>query len=310
MTAVAVLGRGVAKPDPDQRDSPWRDHRVSEPTVPLRHPAITERGENPEDPPADTANLVSLHESIAALLASRGQYRQAYQHLRSALDLMSEMSAPPQIPEQFRREVDRLRREHAEAHEQSIRDSLTASYNRRYLDQRLVDLVAEQGTADGLGVALVDLDWFKQVNDTFGHLVGDRVLQRVVELLQDGLPEGGFCARYGGEEFVLVLPGVDRATAVDIAEAARGRVERYPWSSLVLGLRVTVSIGLAHEPAIRVADNTPAAPERQLREADALLYTAKQSGRNAVAYLLEGTAHLAGAAAGRRAIATPRASAR
>nr|WP_170224339.1 MULTISPECIES: GGDEF domain-containing protein [Actinokineospora] len=271
---------------------------------------MTERTENPDDPPADTANLVSLHESIAALLASRGQYRQAYQHLRSALDLMSEMSAPPQIPEQFRREVDRLRREHAEAHEQSIRDSLTASYNRRYLDQRLVDLVAEQGTANGLAVALVDLDWFKQVNDTFGHLVGDRVLQRVVELLQDGLPDGGFCARYGGEEFVLVLPGIDQNAAVEIAEAARGRVERYPWSSLVLGLRVTVSIGLAHEPAIRVADNTPAAPERQLREADALLYTAKQSGRNAVAYLLEGTAHLAGAAAGRRAIVTPRASAR
>ncbi len=308
---MAVLGRGVAKPEPDQRETPWRDHRVSEPTIPLRHPAITDRAENPDaNPPADAANLVSLHESIAALLASRGQYRQAYQHLRSALDLMSELSAPPQIPEQFRREVDRLRREHAEAHEQSIRDSLTASYNRRYLDQRLVDLVAEQGRDAGLGVALVDLDWFKQVNDTFGHLVGDRVLQRVVELLQQGLPEGGFCARYGGEEFVLVLPGVDRPSAVALAEAARARVEDFAWSSLVLGLRVTVSVGLAHEPAIRVADDTPTTPERQLREADALLYTAKQSGRNAVAYLLDGKAHLAGAAAGRRAVTAPRATAR
>ncbi|PPK67780.1 diguanylate cyclase (GGDEF)-like protein [Actinokineospora auranticolor] len=307
---MAVLGRGVAKPGPDQRDNPWQDNRTSEPTVPLRHPAITERAEHPDDPPADTANLISLHEEIAALLASRGQYRQAYQHLRSALDLITELGTAPQIPEQFRREVDRLRREHAEAHEQSIRDSLTASYNRRYLDQRLVDLVAGQGLADGLAVALVDLDWFKQVNDTFGHLVGDRVLQRVVELLQEGLPDGGFCARYGGEEFVLVLPGVDRRTAVDLAEAARARVEHFPWSSLVLGLRVTISIGLAHQPAIRVADNTPAAPERQLREADALLYTAKQSGRNAVAYQLDGTAHLAGAAAGRRAVSAHRVSAR
>nr|WP_233427523.1 GGDEF domain-containing protein [Actinokineospora spheciospongiae] len=262
------------------------------------------------DPPADAANLVSLHESIAALLASRGQYRQAYQHLRSALDLVSELGEQPQIPEQLRREVDRLRREHAEAHEQSIRDSLTASYNRRYLDQRLVTLLAEQDRADGLAVALVDLDWFKQVNDTFGHLVGDRVLQRVVELLQEGLPEAGFCARYGGEEFVLVLPGVDRVTAVGLAEAARARVEHYPWSSLVLGLRVTVSIGLAQEPTVRVAEDTPAGPERQLREADALLYTAKQSGRNAVAYLLDGKPHLAGAAAGRRAVVVPRASAR
>ena len=308
---MTVLGRGVTNSEPDRHDTPWRGHRVNEPTIPLRHPAITDRAENPDlDPPADAANLVSLHESIAALLASRGQYRQAYQHLRSALDLVSELGEQPQIPEQLRREVDRLRREHAEAHEQSIRDSLTASYNRRYLDQRLVTLLAEQDRADGLAVALVDLDWFKQVNDTFGHLVGDRVLQRVVELLQEGLPEAGFCARYGGEEFVLVLPGVDRVTAVGLAEAARARVEHYPWSSLVLGLRVTVSIGVAQEPTVRVAEDTPVGPERQLREADALLYTAKQSGRNAVAYLLDGKPHLAGAAAGRRAVVVPRASAR
>ncbi|CRK60392.1 FIG01039275: hypothetical protein [Alloactinosynnema sp. L-07] len=298
---MAALGRGVAEPEPDQRARAWHN----EPTVPLRHPAIADEPDS--GPPADAANLVSLHESIAALLASRGQYRQAYQHLRSALDLMSELSAPPQIPEQFRREVDRLRREHAEAHEQSIRDSLTATYNRRYLDQRLVEVVAEQRAAAGLAVALVDLDWFKQVNDTFGHLVGDRVLQRVVDLLQQGLPDGAFCARYGGEEFVLVLPGVDRPAAVALAEAARARVETFAWSSLVLGLRVTISIGLSHDSALHVAHNTPQSGERQLREADTLLYTAKQSGRNAVAYLLDGKAHLAGPAAGRRAVTTPRA---
>ncbi|GAA4442267.1 GGDEF domain-containing protein [Actinokineospora soli] len=262
------------------------------------------------DQPVDAANLVSLHESIATLLASRGQYRQAYQHLRSALDLMSELSTPPPIPEQFRREVDRLRREHAEAQEQSIRDSLTASYNRRYLDRKLVEVFASRGGAAGLAVALVDLDWFKQVNDTFGHLVGDRVLQRVVELLQQDLPEGAFCARYGGEEFVLVVPDVDGRTAVALAEAARARVEDHPWSSLVLGLRVTVSIGLAHAPAADVAEDTSAAAERRLREADGLLYTAKQSGRNAVAYSSGGKAHLAGPAAGRRAVVPPRAAAR
>ncbi|WP_424190312.1 GGDEF domain-containing protein [Actinokineospora sp. G85] len=270
-----------------------------------------DRAENPEsEQPADTANLVSLHESIASLLASRGQFRQAYQHLRSALDLVSEFGEGPQIPEQFRREVDRLRREHAEAHEQSIRDSLTTSYNRRYLDRRLVDLMGAAGHAGAVAVALVDLDWFKQVNDTFGHLVGDRVLQQVVELLTAGLPEGAFCARYGGEEFVLVLPGFDLATAVALAETARARVEHYPWASVVLGLRVTVSIGVTHEQTTGVAEDTPGAPERQLREADALLYTAKQSGRNAVAYLRDGKAHLAGAAGNRRVVVPPRAGMR
>jgi two-component system, cell cycle response regulator len=253
--------------------------------------------------------LVQLHESIAALLASRGQWRQAYQHLRSAFDLVyADQDDPPRVPEQLRREVDRLRREHAEAREQSLRDSLTDSYNRRYLDERLLDMVAERGsTAAGLAIALIDLDWFKQVNDTFGHLLGDRVLQRVVELLQEELPEGGFCARYGGEEFVLVLPGVEPAPAVEIAEAARMRVERHAWASLAPGLRVAVSIGLAYEPpAVESPTRSPVAPEQQLLHADSLLYTAKQSGRNAVAYRENGRVRLAGAASGRRGIAESR----
>jgi two-component system, cell cycle response regulator len=255
------------------------------------------------------AGLVQLHESIATLLASRGQWRQAYQHLRSALDLIhADQDEEPQIPEQLRREVDRLRREHAEAREQSLRDSLTDSYNRRYLDQRLVGMLTEHGAArHGLAIALIDLDWFKQVNDTYGHLLGDRVLQRVVELLQEQLPEDAFCARYGGEEFVLVLPCVDATTAVEVAEAARERVERHQWGSIATGLRVTVSVGLAYEPPVDEAPSRPAVgAEQQLLRADSLLYTAKQSGRNAVAYREDGRVRLAGAASGRRAITETR----
>ncbi|MBY8850208.1 GGDEF domain-containing protein, partial [Saccharothrix sp. MB29] len=158
-----------------------------------------------------------------------------------------------------------------------------------------------------LAIALIDLDWFKQVNDTFGHVLGDRVLQQVVELLQEELPEGAFCARYGGEEFVLVLPDVEAATAVAVAEAARLRVERHSWSSLAAGLRVTVSVGLAYEPpAADTSTRPPVSPEQQLLRADSLLYTAKQSGRNAVAYRENGRVRLAGAASGRRGIAESR----
>ena len=269
---------------------------------------------DPADPTAlpasggltDSSKLIRLHESIGRLLASRGEWEQAYQHLRSALDLVYfDQADQPPVPEQLRREVDRLRKEHAEAREQSIRDSLTASYNRRYLDQRLTTLLAdiEQNSAGGQGglaVALVDLDWFKQVNDTFGHLLGDRVLQRVVDLLSDDLPDGAFCARYGGEEFVLVVPGIDATTAVAVAEAARARIERHPWSTLVPGLRVTVSIGVAHAPAGSTAATSA---EQQLLRADGLLYAAKQSGRNAVAYRHNSRIVLAGD--GRR-IAEPR----
>jgi diguanylate cyclase (GGDEF)-like protein len=259
----------------------------------------------------DSTKLIRLHESIAALLSSRGKWEQAYQHLRSALDLVyADKSETAFVPEQLRREVARLRREHAEAREQSFRDSLTASYNRRYLDQRLTTLLAGLDTrhpANGLALALVDLDWFKRVNDTFGHLVGDRVLQQVVDLLSDRLPDTAFCARYGGEEFVLVLPGIDAPTAVAVAEAARSRVERFPWSRLVPGLAVTVSVGLAFEPAGPPgSDRMPTSAEQQLLRSDGLLYAAKQSGRNAVAYRDQGTVRLAGAAANRRSVIQPR----
>lgn len=249
----------------------------------------------------DRGRLAQLHESLAALLASRGQWRQAYEHLRSALELSRAPDGGAKLPEELRQELNRLRREHAEAREQSLRDSLTTSYNRRYLDQRLEDLLTAPPAPTGLAVALVDLDFFKQVNDTHGHQLGDRVLQQVVSVLQDSLPEGAFCARYGGEEFVLVLPDIGAAAAVVVCEAARARVERYPWADLAAELRVTISVGVAHR------DRPPADPDNRLNEvsallltADQLLYRAKQSGRNAVAFASEEGVALAGVAAHRR----------
>ena len=154
----------------------------------------------------------------------------------------------------------------------------------------------------GLCVALVDADHFKQVNDTYGHRFGDRVLQRIVTELGTGLPDGAFCARYGGEEFALVLPGSELDDAVVTCEAARHRVARHPWHELDQGLRVTVSIGVAHG-AGPFTDT-----ERLIGAADVLLYAAKNSGRNAVAFRDGTTArvHLAGPAGQRRVISQAR----
>ena len=244
----------------------------------------------PEPDGDQGSGLVELHESIAALLASRGQWQQAYRHLRSAVDLMSS-DEPAHVPQQLRHEVDRLRQEHAEAYEQSRRDSLTGSYNRRYLDERLEELTSD-GSREGLGIALVDLDWFKEVNDTYGHVLGDRVLRQVVELLQEVLPAGGFCARYGGEEFVLVLPGVGMTTALAVCEAARARVEGFTWLRMAPGLHVTVSVGLGYQR--RAAETARPGSEQLILNADVLLYAAKRSGRNAVAYRSGGEVRLAG----------------
>jgi diguanylate cyclase (GGDEF)-like protein len=236
------------------------------------------------------ANIIGSHTTAAEELAAAGRWEAAYQHLRAAVRLLH--------GQQPTAELDRLRRENAEAREQSRRDSLTASYNRRYLDERLATLLddpASRGT-DGIAIALVDADHFKQVNDSFGHQFGDRVLQRIVTELDRGLPEGAFCARYGGEEFALVLPGRDLAAALRVCEAARRRIDRYPWAELAADLYVTVSIGVAH------SSDPLAEVDRLVGAADALLYAAKHSGRNAVAFRDEetGLVRLAGAAGGRR----------
>jgi diguanylate cyclase (GGDEF)-like protein len=243
-----------------------------------------------EEPTGAAARYTAVAEELAAL----GRWEEAYGHLRAAVRLLN--GSPSD-------ELDRLRREHAEARELSRRDALTASYNRRYLDERLVALLNERTSRDGLCVALVDADHFKQVNDTFGHRFGDRVLQRIVAELSRGLPDGAFCARYGGEEFALVLPGCAKPEAVLACEAARDRVARHSWEELDPRLRVTVSVGVAHSAGPLVDS------ERLIGAADVLLYAAKNSGRNAVAYRddLMGRVHLAGPAGQRRSISQPRA---
>jgi diguanylate cyclase (GGDEF)-like protein len=244
------------------------------------------------EPPTTAANAAARHTAVAEELAEAGRWEQAYQHLRTAVRLLHGGHVPD--------ELDRLRREHAEAREQSRRDCLTDSYNRRYLDERLVTLLDDPSftRTAGICIALVDVDHFKQINDTYGHPFGDRVLQRLVTELDTGLPEGAFCARYGGEEFALVLPGRDLLDAVGICEAARHRIDRHPWDELDRDLRVTVSIGVAHTLG------PVAGLERLVAMADTLLYGAKHAGRNAVAYRDKhtGALRLAGAAGGRRLI--------
>ena len=133
----------------------------------------------------------AIHTAAAERLARLWRWEQAYDHLRAAVRSAAGRVGPGD-------ELDRLRREHAEARELSRRDSLTATYNRRYLDECLATLLNQPVDPAvrtvGLSVALVDIDHFKLVNDTYGHLLGDRVLQRLVGVLGSGLPGGAFCA--------------------------------------------------------------------------------------------------------------------
>ncbi|PRX44500.1 diguanylate cyclase (GGDEF)-like protein [Prauserella shujinwangii] len=234
----------------------------------------------------DCADLLAVHESIASMFAAQGEWQRAYEHLRSAFQIATASADPgPQVPEQYRREVEQLRRESAQARIDSLTDALTATFNRRYLDRRLLELRTPT-------IALVDLDLFKRVNDTYGHHAGDQVLRRVVALLRENLPPDAFCARYGGEEFVLVLPDAGLGTAVAIAERARARIAEHAWTEFGAGLSVTVSIGVAPRP------ESPCDPQDLLLEADSLLYAAKRAGRNLVAYRQSGTIRVVGTVRG------------
>jgi diguanylate cyclase (GGDEF)-like protein len=137
----------------------------------------------------------------------------------------------------------------------------------------------EQATRDGLtglwSVVMADLDHFKQINDTYGHLTGDQVIRQTAQCLRTVLRSYDTVGRYGGEEFLVVLPGCDAAAALVLAERLRGSVEAAPVIEKGTTIPMTLSLGMAGwERGVPASD--------LLRRADAALYRAKNAGRNRV----------------------------
>lgn len=159
----------------------------------------------------------------------------------------------------------------------ATRDELTGALNRRAVMQLLAEACSSSGEAgQGPAVILADLDHFKRVNDTHGHLVGDQVLRRFAIICAGSLRSTDRLGRYGGEEFLVVLPAVaDAHTARAVAERVRESLGNTGWDDLVPGLRVSVSLG--------VAAWVPGEPvEALLQRADEALYQAKAGGRDRV----------------------------
>ncbi|HEX9691875.1 MAG TPA: diguanylate cyclase [Gemmatimonadales bacterium] len=157
-------------------------------------------------------------------------------------------------------------------------DVLTGCLNRRALTERLeseLKRLRRYGLA--LSILMIDVDRFKTINDTLGHLVGDRVLQQVGKLLRDEVREVDAVARYGGEEFVVLLPETDRDGAAQFAERIRVSVERHDFSDGQTPLHATVSVGVASTLATDLRH-----PDTLIKQADEALYRAKRDGRNLV----------------------------
>lgn len=174
-------------------------------------------------------------------------------------------------------EADRLQRHYEEV---ATVDPLTGLRNRRWLDDAFVrQLDRTRRAGRPLSLLMIDVDYFKTINDECGHLVGDEVLRHLGQVLAGSLRPQDLLARFGGEEFAVLLPNVDEERAQSVAERLRQAVERAP-SAPGGGMRprVTVSIGVA----TLSADDTEPATATLLHRADQALYRAKQTGRNRV----------------------------
>ena len=161
--------------------------------------------------------------------------------------------------------------------EQAIRDSLTGLFNRRYLEETLVRELAK-ASREGfpLGIIMIDIDHFKQVNDTYGHKAGDLVLQALGNLLHAGIRAGDIACRYGGEEFLLILPRASKAKTGERAEQWRAAFEALRTVYGEKAVHATISLGVATYPADGVT------AEALIHAADQAMYRAKALGRNRV----------------------------
>ncbi|ERT19584.1 MULTISPECIES: GGDEF domain-containing protein [Pseudomonas] len=168
-------------------------------------------------------------------------------------------------------------REHLEEQRQkALLDPLTGLPNRAAWSERVErEMVEWQENGGHLAMAILDLDHFKRINDSYGHLAGDKVLKIVADQLRKRLQGRDFIARFGGEEFVLLLPQRSPAAAAQVAEVMRATVEACPFHFKGERVVITTSIGLA---AFRSGERA----DQVLKRADAALYRAKEQGRNLV----------------------------
>ena len=168
--------------------------------------------------------------------------------------------------------------------EMAIVDDLTGCYNKRFLFEHLINEInAAQRYKHSFTIMVLDLDEFKKVNDTYGHLAGDDVLRDVAKLVKNNLRQSDIISRFGGEEFIIYSPSCDNSKGVSLARKIKDVVKGYPFYTNGCCLQVTVSIGLAcYFPGEGETGLAEELLNSLLRRADDALYRAKGLGRNRI----------------------------
>jgi diguanylate cyclase (GGDEF)-like protein/PAS domain S-box-containing protein len=197
---------------------------------------------------------------------------------RTVMSLVRDADGRPDHVTAMVEDIDERKRTEAELVHRSIHDSLTSLPNRAHFLGRLAEARRQAGESGlGVGVVFVDLDGFKQVNDSFGHAVGDELLVAIARRLQAAMRESDLVARFGGDEFLVLADQLDDATdAGQLAWRLAGTL-RAPFTVAGRSIAVTASFGVAY------SDEADRGDEDLVRMADAAMYQAKQRGRNRVA---------------------------
>jgi diguanylate cyclase len=210
-----------------------------------------------------TKTVEALREAERILLSQIEGMRETTIEYRKRLDL-----ANTRIARQ-KEEMEKLTADAAS-------DFLTRAANRRHFDKRLSEELARfKRNEQPFSLIILDIDYFKRINDTFGHVAGDRILRAVASIINDIKRESDFLARYGGEEFALILPDTDVKRGIFMANKVRYKVENARLNYQGTAIKVTLSAGVTESGK---GDDANTVIER----ADAALYRAKEAGRNLV----------------------------
>jgi diguanylate cyclase (GGDEF)-like protein len=161
-------------------------------------------------------------------------------------------------------------------YEAALRDPLTKSFNKKhFLDRLAIEITYAKRHQSPLALLMFDVDFFKRVNDTWGHLAGDAVLIKIAQIAQKGMRNEDMFARYGGEEFAVMSRATPTEEASIIAERLRQEIEATQFAFEANLIPVTISVGVAAFPQVQVVN-----PSDLIAAADEALYSAKRTGRN------------------------------
>lgn len=158
------------------------------------------------------------------------------------------------------------------------RDGLTGLFNHALLLELFKkELESQERNQRGISFVMLDIDFFKKINDTYGHTSGDAVLKELSKIIIEGTRSGDFPGRYGGEEFGIVLPGINKEDTFKLCERLREKIEKHEFLIDLKVIKITVSAGFYYKDA-----KDPITCEDMIKCADEALYRAKQNGRNRV----------------------------